>query len=112
MEHTPTEGIFTDSANYMDLIAECSNVSIGYDKEHTALESLDLEYLETIITKLIAVDWSALEVVRNKDGYDWEDELVEDDDLAKLEEAKYGYLLLEDEPEDVWIKPSHSGGRN
>jgi hypothetical protein len=30
------EGIFTDTANYVDVIPECTNLSVGYAREHTA----------------------------------------------------------------------------
>lgn len=60
MGHKPASGVFTDSANYMHLIPECSNVSIGYAKEHTALETLDVDYLERLIERLCAVKWDKL----------------------------------------------------
>lgn len=62
--HAPNDGIFTDSANYTDLIPECSNLSIGYQNEHKIRETLDLNYLEAVIQKLIGVDWTALPIVR------------------------------------------------
>jgi len=72
MDHKPTAGIFTDSANYAHLIPECSNVSVGYANEHTPQESLDLAYLERLIERLIAVDWKGLEVSRLAvDEGDW-----------------------------------------
>jgi hypothetical protein len=65
MGHAPADGIFTDSANYAHLIPECSNLSIGYQNEHTRAETLDSEYLERVIERLIAVDWSVLEIARD-----------------------------------------------
>jgi hypothetical protein len=75
MGHAPADGIFTDSANYVDLIPECSNLSIGYQNEHTTREVLDLDYLERAIVALIGVDWSRVPVVRvpGDDGA-WGDE--------------------------------------
>ena len=64
MGHKPADGIFTDSANYTDLIPECSNLSIGYRHEHTTRETLDLNYLESIIRRLISIDWGTIPVVR------------------------------------------------
>lgn len=71
MEHKAADGIFTDSANYVDLVAECSNLSVGYKNEHSRQETLDLHYLEAVVQGLIAVDWDALPVVREPgdDGY-------------------------------------------
>ena len=34
-------GTFTDSANYTHLIAECTNVAVGYFDQHTAQEKFD-----------------------------------------------------------------------
>ena len=72
MKHGKADGIFTDSANYVDLVPECSNLSIGYQSEHTAYETLDLEYLGKVIDRLIAVDWSKVPIVR-KPGDDGRD---------------------------------------
>lgn len=71
MQHKPADGIFTDSANYVDLIPECSNLSIGYQHEHSRYETLDLNYLEDVIRCLIAVDWDQVPIVREPgdDGY-------------------------------------------
>lgn len=38
-------GSFTDTANYTDIIGECTNVSVGYMDEHSGKEMLDVEYL-------------------------------------------------------------------
>lgn len=65
MGHASAEGTFTDSANYAYLIAECSNLSVGYASEHTARETLDLAYLERLIKRLVKVDWTALDVKRD-----------------------------------------------
>ena len=57
-------GSFTDSANYTHLIAECTNVAVGYFDQHTAREKFDLEWLERhLIPALIKVDWDNLPVL-------------------------------------------------
>jgi len=38
-------GIFTDTANYAEIIPECTNVSVGYDNEHSPGETLDTWHL-------------------------------------------------------------------
>lgn len=43
-EVDPT-GTFTDTANYVHLVGECTNISVGYEDEHTAHETLDVTYL-------------------------------------------------------------------
>lgn len=46
-------GIFTDTANYVGIISECTNISIGYYNEHTKNEYLDLNYLQTLRDTMI-----------------------------------------------------------
>lgn len=46
-------GVFTDTANYVDDIGECTNISVGYFDEHTQKESLDVEYLVNLTKALI-----------------------------------------------------------
>jgi hypothetical protein len=46
MGHKPDSGgIFTDTANYSDIIPECSNISAGFENEHSVNETLDVTYL-------------------------------------------------------------------
>ena len=72
MGHSKATGSFTDTANYTDLVEECTNVSVGYYCEHRPAETLDYEYLAQLTAKLMQVDFGALEVVREKGdhGYD------------------------------------------
>lgn len=93
MEHKAADGIFTDSANYVDLIPECSNLSIGYQNEHTTRETLDLNYLEAVIQRLVNVDWGKVPVAR-KPAEDWPAFEFEAEDRA---DAKDWELLLSDE---------------
>lgn len=56
-------GVFTDTANYIGIIPECTNISVGYHNEHTANEWLDLSYLKTLRDTMVKFDGSrALEV--------------------------------------------------
>lgn len=47
-------GVFTDTKNYIDYIAECTNLSCGYMHEHTTAETLDVEFLISLKNALIA----------------------------------------------------------
>lgn len=53
-------GIFTDTANYTDLIGECTNVSCGYDSEHSDSETLNVTFLSELRDAVIKVDWETL----------------------------------------------------
>lgn len=61
-----SEGIFTDTAHYFTLIPECTNVSVGYEREHSALEYLDIGFLFDLRDALIQnFDETRLPVVRS-----------------------------------------------
>jgi len=68
-------GVYTDTAEFVDLIPECTNVSIGYSNEHTVNESLNILYFELLAAAAAAVDWDALPVSRDPlkpDPDDWQ----------------------------------------
>lgn len=67
-------GVFTDTANLTDLIGECTNVSCGYEAEHTPHENLDVEYLFKLLDALLLVDFESLPSSRKpgeQDPADW-----------------------------------------
>lgn len=54
-------GSFTDTANYVGHIPECTNVSVGYFDQHTSSERFDPIWLNNfLIPALIKVRWSEL----------------------------------------------------
>lgn len=55
-----TGGVYTDSNEYVDFIAECTNISVGYFDQHGKNERQDMVFLELLVTKLIEADWSKL----------------------------------------------------
>lgn len=58
-------GSFTDTANYTGLIPECTNLSVGYDNQHTPAECLDIFWLESVLTPaLLRINWDILPVDR------------------------------------------------
>jgi len=66
LTHRPDNtGRFTDTANYTEVIPECTNVSCGYESCHTANEMLDVEYLLDLRKACLKLDWESLPVVRN-----------------------------------------------
>jgi hypothetical protein len=68
------KGVFTDSANYTHLIPECTNLSVGYDMEHTINETLDTEFLVRLLYSCIEMDWEALPTERKAEPeaeFDW-----------------------------------------
>jgi len=62
-------GIYTDSASFIDDIAECTNISVGYFNEHTPQEYQNITFLKRLAEASIKVDWNSLPTVR-KTGLD------------------------------------------
>lgn len=58
-------GTFTDTANYMDLVPECTNISVGYYSQHTTAEVQDVGFAAHLLNRLCALDPSALPVDRD-----------------------------------------------
>lgn len=81
-------GSFTDSANFADLISECSNISVGYFKQHTVKESQDIGFVEKLTAALEKVDWETLPAHRDPREIDY----------GSLYDDGYGYV---DAPSDV-----------
>lgn len=67
-------GVYTDTAEYVGLIGECTNLSIGYQSEHTPNESLDYRHALRVLTALSRLDVSRLTYAR-RPGEDDEDDV-------------------------------------
>lgn len=59
MRLDPT-GVHTDSANFVGVIDQCTNISVGYFNEHSGNERQDLTYLERLAKSSILVNWEGL----------------------------------------------------
>lgn len=57
-------GIYTDSAEFTDVIPECTNISVGYMYEHTNNEQQNIFYLEKLAVASAMVDWEKLSTER------------------------------------------------
>lgn len=69
MGHIPDDGgTFTDTANYFHLIPECTNVSVGYENEHSDKEYLNVAYVMKLAEACIEVDWENLPTEQDKDN--------------------------------------------
>lgn len=58
-------GVFTDTANYVDIIPECTNLSVGFYWEHTPQETLNLMHLRKLREAILALDINELPVIRD-----------------------------------------------
>jgi hypothetical protein len=63
-KNDPT-GIYTDSAQFVSIYPECTNVSVGYYSEHTHSERQDIVHLERLAKACLNIDWSSLPVERD-----------------------------------------------
>jgi len=58
-------GVYTDSAEFVDIIPECTNISVGYYKEHTTSESQDIKHLQRLAEACLKVEWESLPTKRD-----------------------------------------------
>jgi hypothetical protein len=84
-------GVYTDSASFIDQIPECTNISVGYNNEHTVREIQNITYLEKLAEASVKVKWDSLPTSR-KVGLD--------DDLkirfkSLIEDIKESFFELE-----------------
>ena len=87
-------GIYTDSAQFTDIVPECTNISVGYYNEHSHSERQDIEFLKKLCKASTKIDWESLPIVRdykvskhypmNPVDDDWiTDSTYSEDDLIK-----------------------------
>ncbi len=65
-------GAFTDSAQYMYDVPECTNISVGYFGQHGAGECLDMYHAYDLMMACIKLDWESLPTVRDpNEAHNW-----------------------------------------
>lgn len=77
-------GVYTDTAEFVDIIPECTNISVGYDHEHSDRESLDLHHFAALAERVVKIDWDSLPTTRDPSVYEskwggkdgWKDDWV------------------------------------
>lgn len=60
-----SSGVFTDSANLTHIVAECTNLSVGYADQHGDGEWQDVTFLKALGSALVKVEWDGLPVERD-----------------------------------------------
>jgi len=58
-------GVYTDSAEFTGVIPECTNISVGYYKEHTHDEHQDIQHLIKLCNASVKVNWESLSTARD-----------------------------------------------
>lgn len=64
--HPDITGTFTDTASYMDIIPECTNISCGYWNQHGHTEHFDYAWLrDTLLPAALSIKYDELPTVRD-----------------------------------------------
>lgn len=58
-------GVYTDTAEFIDVIPECTNISVGYNFEHSDKEELDLVHFQALANRVVNIDWDSLPTDRD-----------------------------------------------
>lgn len=58
-------GVYTDTAEFTDIIPECTNISIGYQREHSHEEALSVTHLRALAEVCVSLAWDDLPTVRD-----------------------------------------------
>ncbi len=58
-------GVLTDSIQFVKIYPECTNISVGYQSEHTFSESQDIVHLDKLAKACCKVDWNSLPAERD-----------------------------------------------
>lgn len=74
-------GVYTDTAEYVGIIRECSNISVGYYAQHTPDERLDFAHLDLLRMALVQFDEAQLVCERTAGATEntWPDDPWNDD---------------------------------
>jgi len=58
-------GVYTDTAEFTDVIPECTNISVGYAREHSSEEAQDILHYRALADAVISFSWDDLPVTRD-----------------------------------------------
>lgn len=58
-------GVYTDTAEFVDVIPECTNISVGYNSEHSQQESLNIHHFVLLSEAVLHVEWDKLPIDRD-----------------------------------------------
>jgi hypothetical protein len=58
-------GVYTDTAEFTDIIPECTNISVGYYSEHGDQENLDIVHFQALSEAVLKVMWDSLPTDRD-----------------------------------------------
>lgn len=92
-------GVYTDNARLIDDIPACVNIAVGYERQHTSMESLNTAYLFRLVEACCRADWLSLPIPAFPDRF------VYQKGWDRYGEDRHGDSLFDyicDEPEEVY----------
>ena len=63
-------GIYTDTAEFVDVIPECTNISVGYMYEHSDKEELNIHHFVALADAVLTLPWDSLPTKRDPAAVD------------------------------------------
>ena len=105
-KNDPT-GLLTDSVQFIRIYSECTNISVGYNYEHTFNEQQDIEHLEKLAEACLKIDWQSLPVERDpsKTEYSWNNYYDYDYNYgSSYNYGNYGSSIHSGDYDSNWIK--------
>ena len=76
-------GYYTDTGNFIELIPECTNISIGVWNEHHTNEYVDISYTEKVAKAACKINWESLPFIREPKWWLDEPEYSSNDEFIK-----------------------------
>jgi len=70
-------GVYTDTAEFVDIIPECTNISVGYNMEHSDRETLDIFHFTALAAAVVKIDWDNLPTARDPKAKERPDPLID-----------------------------------
>ena len=66
-------GVYTDTAEFTDIIPECTNISVGYYHEHGDREYIDVIHFQALADAVTGFDWDELPTDRDPTVVEYKD---------------------------------------
>ena len=66
-------GVYTDTAEFVDIIPECTNISVGYYHEHGDREYIDVLHFQALADAVLGFDWDELPTDRDPTVTEYKD---------------------------------------
>lgn len=94
-------GVYTDTAEFVSIVPECTNLSVGYFSQHTAWEIQNVSFMNSLIENLCNVMWEELPTARTfrtytTSGYGYGTTAVPTEEENDVVDSGYGHYDMSD----------------